>query len=69
MNKIIWSTISLFLISVSKVFAHQEEAEVTDLSQADWLGPFIATVIIVGAIIIARFIGNKGRTNNKLINK
>jgi len=58
--KIIFSTIIL-LFSVSPVFAHEEETEITNLAEADWLGPVIAILVIASAIMIARIIRTRSK--------
>lgn len=57
-------TVVILLFSLSQAFAH-EEAEVTNLAEADWLNPLIAVLIIVVTIIIARIVRLK--LKNKLL--
>lgn len=54
--KILFATISLLLLPLIKIFAHEEGAEVTNIAEVDWIGPLAAIVVIAGAIIIARII-------------
>lgn len=55
------STIILFLFPLSRAFAHEEGTEITNVAESDWVGPLIAIIVIVGAIIIARTI--RARSN------
>lgn len=54
--KILLLTITSSLFPAWQVLAHEEGAEITNLSEADRIGPLVAIVVVVGAIIIARFI-------------
>ncbi len=46
----------LLLLPISQVLAHEGESEVTDVAASDWVGPVVAAVIIVVALVIARII-------------
>ncbi|MBI3019868.1 MAG: hypothetical protein HYY60_00875 [Parcubacteria group bacterium] len=48
-------SVALFLPVVS-VFAHEGETEFTNLAEAEWVGPLVAVLVIVAAVIIARTI-------------
>lgn len=52
-------TITVLLFSLSRVLAHEEGPEITNLAQADWTSPIIAVIIIAGAIVIARIVRKK----------
>jgi len=64
--KIFLSTIVLLLLSAPQVFAHEEETEITNLAEADWLGPIIAILVIASAVMIARII--RTRSKKQIIN-
>lgn len=49
-------TITYFFLSFSSVFAHDGEENITIVSEADWVGPLIAVLIIVVAVAIAKII-------------
>ncbi|MBI2065700.1 MAG: hypothetical protein HYT68_01385 [Candidatus Zambryskibacteria bacterium] len=57
--KILLATITLLLFSAPQVFAHEEGTEITNVAESDWIGPLVAIIIIVSAIIVARIIKNK----------
>jgi len=59
--KIFLSIITILLFSVPQVFAHEEGIEITNVAESDWVGPLVAIIVIVGAIIVARTI--RARTN------
>ena len=59
--KIFLSTIVLLLLSAPQVFAHEEETEITNLAEADWLGPIIAILVIASAVMIARIIRTRSK--------
>lgn len=70
--KIFFVVITLSLSPFAQVLAHEEETEFTDLTEADWVAPLIATLVICGAIIAARIIRARARKqiiNNKLSQK
>lgn len=54
--------IALMFLPLTKVFAHEEGTEVTDIAEADWVGPLVAIVVIITAIIIARIIRSRSKT-------
>lgn len=58
--KIFFYTIAILLFSAPQAFAHEEETEITNLAEADWIGPLIAFAILALAIVISRRI-KKGR--------
>jgi len=45
-----------FLTLIPTVFAHEGESYITVVSEADWVGPMVAVLIIVAAIVIAKII-------------
>jgi hypothetical protein len=49
-------TITGFLLSSVVVFAHEGEAGITVVSEADWIGPLVAVLIIVVTVVIAKVI-------------
>lgn len=53
----------IFLSSVFQAFAYEGEEKITNLAEADWLGPIVALIIISLAIIISKIICKKGRSN------
>lgn len=67
--KIIFATIVLSFLPLAKAFAHEGEAEVTNIAEADWVGPLVAVLIIAGAIIIARIIRARSRKQIIINNK
>lgn len=54
-----------FLLSTPWALAHEGEEEITNLAQADWLGPGIALVGIVAAVYLARFIRTRSKSRSK----
>lgn len=52
--KLTINTIAYFLLSFTIVFANGGEEHSTVISEADWIGPLIAVLIIVLAVVIAR---------------
>ena len=54
--KTLISAITILFFSAPQVFAHEGEEEITNLAEADWIGPIIAIIVIVGAMIMARVI-------------
>ncbi|MBI1999443.1 MAG: hypothetical protein HYS74_02200 [Parcubacteria group bacterium] len=60
-------TITALLFSAPQVFAHEEGMEVTNLAEADWIGPLIAVIVVVGAVIIARAIRARSNANKQII--
>ncbi|MBI4117838.1 MAG: hypothetical protein HY453_02035 [Parcubacteria group bacterium] len=65
--KILLTALALLLSSAPQVFAHEEETEVSNLAEADWIGPFVAIIVIVGAGIIARAIRARSNANKQSI--
>ncbi len=63
---VLFLTILISLIAISHAYAHEEEAIVTNVAQADWMGPLIAIVIISGAMILARIMrkNRSGKSQN-----
>ncbi len=59
-------TTVLLLFFASPVLAHKEELEITNPAEADWLGPAIAVLIVVGTIIVARII--RAKSSKQIIN-
>jgi len=57
----------LLLLPLIKAFAHEGEEEITNLAEADWIGPIIAIIVIVGAIIIAKII--RKRSTQEITNQ
>ncbi len=55
-------TIAYFLLSSATVFAHEGEENITVISEADWVGPLVAVLIIVATVVVAKII-KKGRKN------
>lgn len=49
-------TIAYFLLSSTIVFADVGEGGVTVISEADWVGPLVAVIIITVGIVIAKII-------------
>ena len=60
--KLIVATIAYFLLSSVTVFAHEGEENITVISEADWMGPLVAALIIIAAIVMAGII-KKSRKN------
>lgn len=58
--------IALLPFSASQALAHEEGTEITNLAEADWIGPAVAIIIIAGAIVIARII--RKRSSRQIIN-
>jgi hypothetical protein len=54
--KLIIITIGYFLLSSATVFAHEGEEGITVISESDWVGPLVAVLIIVAAIVVAKII-------------
>lgn len=52
----------IYFLSTSFVFANGGEAGITVISEADWMGPFVAVLIIVATVVIAKTI--KKRVDN-----
>lgn len=52
--KIFFYTIAIWLFSALQVFAHEEETEITNLVEADWVGPLIALAILALAIVVSK---------------
>jgi hypothetical protein len=59
--KLFISTISFWLLSAPWAFAHEEGTEITNVAEADWLGPLVAVAVITAVIIIARIIKRSGK--------
>lgn len=57
--------ITYFLLSSVTVFAHEGEENITVISEADWVGPLIAVLIIIVAVVIAKTIKRNLIINNK----
>lgn len=55
-------TITYFLLSYASVFADGAENNITVISEADWVGPLTAILIIVAAMVVAKTI-KKSREN------
>lgn len=67
--KILLSIIIILLFSAAQAFAHEEGIEITNVAESDWVGPLIAIIVIVGAIIVARAIRRKSnRRISEIIN-
>ena len=66
--KILLSIISILLFSAPKVFAHEEGTEITNVAESDWVGPLVAIIVIVVAIIAARAIRARSSANKQIIN-
>lgn len=49
-----------FLVLTSQAFADEKKGGMT-MAEADWASPIIATLIILGAIVVARFIHKRPR--------
>lgn len=62
-----FATIALLLIPITRVFAHEGETEITNLAEAEWVGPLIAILVIAVAVILARII--RGRLNRQITNQ
>lgn len=58
----------ILLFSAPPVFAHEEGTEITNVAESDWVGPLIAIIVIVGAIIIARAIRARSSASKQIIN-
>ena len=65
--KTFFITIALLLTPLTQAFAHEGETEITNLAEAELVGPLIAILIIAGAIILARII--RRRSGRQIINK
>ena len=52
--KLIIFTIAYFLLSFIIVFATGGEENITIISEADWIGPLVAVLIIVLAVVVAK---------------
>lgn len=57
--------VALLLLSAPWAFAHEEGIEITNIAEADWLGPVVAACIIALAIIVARII--RKRSANQIM--
>ena len=51
----------IYFLSVSFVFANGGGAGITVISEADWIGPLTAILIIVATVVIAKTIKKKSR--------
>lgn len=40
-------------------FAHEEGIEITNIAEADWVGPLVALGVIAVAILLARILNKK----------
>ena len=65
--KIFFAIIALLFLPALRVFAHEEGTEITNIAESDWLSPFVAIIVIAGAIIIARII--RKRSSRQFIKK
>lgn len=54
--KLTITTISYFLLASATVFAHEGEENITVISESDWVGPLVAILIIIVAILVAKII-------------
>ena len=61
--KLIIFTIAYFLLSFIIVLATGGEENITIISEADWIGPLVAVLIIVLAVVVAK----KIKKNRELI--
>lgn len=66
--KILLSIIIILLFSAAQAFAHEEGIEITNVAESDWVGPLIAIIVIVGAIIVARAIHTRSSASKQIIN-
>lgn len=56
------------IFSAPYVFAHEEGTEITDVAESDWVGPLVAVIVIIVAIIAARAIYARSGANKQIKN-
>lgn len=64
--RMFFATAALLFIPLTLAFAHEGETEITNLAEAEWIGPLAALLIIVSAIIIAHAMRARGRARVEL---